>query len=40
MPDLTVGGGDYSSIPVVIQAIKDDSESDESRNLGYFRFEQ
>jgi hypothetical protein len=40
MPDLTVGGGDYSSIPVVLQALKDSTESDESRNLGYFKFEQ
>jgi len=40
MPDLTVGGGDYSSIPVVLQALKDSTTADASRDLGYFRFEQ
>lgn len=38
-PELTSGGTDYNEIPFTIEALKDDTVSDQSRNLAYFRIE-
>jgi len=37
MGEIPTGGTDYAGIPMVVEAQKDESESDESRNLGYFK---
>jgi len=40
MPDMTSGGTDYNEIPMVIVALKDETVTNEKRNLAYFRIEK
>jgi len=40
MGEVPTGGTEHAGIPMVIEALKDDSVSDTSKNLAYFRFEK
>jgi len=37
-PEIPTGGDDYSEIPMVFAALKDTTETDETKNLAYFRW--
>jgi hypothetical protein len=39
-PELPTGGDDYGEIPMVMVALKDDTVTDEQKNLAYFRTER